>query len=183
MKEQLAFQMEQVKRESELKVRRPCAQGLALECAPPHRGPRPAPQWPPPRPTVAPVPPWPRPHHASWPRPTAPPGPIIPVTHCPHDSPSIPPQLEEQSDQLEKLRRELEAKAGELVRVQEALSHTEQVGVGRLASDGTGVRVLFPRERALPGCHWVGSGVPGGCSDPVRRGLAGSGKLGASWGW
>lgn len=92
-------------------------------------------------------------------------------------------KLEEQSDQLEKLRRELEAKAGELVRVQEALSHTEQVGVGRLASDGTGVRVLFPRERALPGCHWVGSGVPGGCCDPVRRGLAGSGKLGASWGW
>lgn len=36
-------------------------------------------------------------------------------------------QLEEQSDQLEKLKRELEAKAAELVRVQEALSRTEQV--------------------------------------------------------
>lgn len=44
-----------------------------------------------------------------------------PVTHCP------PSQLEEQSDQLEKLRRELEAKSGELVRVQQDLSRTEQV--------------------------------------------------------
>ena len=32
-----------------------------------------------------------------------------------------------ESDQLEKLKRELEAKAGELVRVQEVLSRTEQV--------------------------------------------------------
>lgn len=48
VKEQLAFQMEQVKRESELKVRRPCAQGPALECAPPG---------PPSRPTVALAPP------------------------------------------------------------------------------------------------------------------------------
>lgn len=60
VKEQLAFQMEQVKRESELKVRRPCAQGLALECAPPG---------PPSRPTVALAPP----HRG--PGPTTPPGP------------------------------------------------------------------------------------------------------------
>lgn len=63
----------------------------------------------------------------------------VPVTRCPCDTFSILSQLEEQSDQLEKLRRELETKAGELVRVQEALSRTEQVwgywpgwsGVGR----------------------------------------------------
>lgn len=35
--------------------------------------------------------------------------------------------MEEQSDQLEKLKRELAARAGELARAQEALSRTEQV--------------------------------------------------------
>ena len=36
--------------------------------------------------------------------------------------------MEEQSDQLEKLKRELAARAGELARAQEALSRTEQSG-------------------------------------------------------
>lgn len=85
VKEQLAFQMEQVKRESEMKVRPLCAQPQLWSPKPP-----------------------------------------VPVTHCPCDT-SILSQLEEQSDQLEKLRRELETKAGELVRMQEALSRTEQV--------------------------------------------------------
>lgn len=38
--------------------------------------------------------------------------------------------MEEQSDQLEKLKRELAAKAGELAQAQEALSRTEQVPAG-----------------------------------------------------
>lgn len=62
------------------------------------------------------------------------------MTCCPCDTFSILSQLEEQSDQLEKLRRELETKAGELVRVQETLSRTEQVwaaGQGGLGSGGT----------------------------------------------
>ncbi|XP_010839722.1 PREDICTED: huntingtin-interacting protein 1-related protein [Bison bison bison] len=51
-----------------------------------------------------------------------------PVSTAPCNILSHHVQLEEQSDQLEKLKRELEAKAGELVRVQEALSRTEQSG-------------------------------------------------------
>lgn len=52
-------------------------------------------------------------------------------THCPSDT--VVSQLEEQSDQLEKLKRELEAKAGELAHTQEALSRTEQVQHRRAA--------------------------------------------------
>ena len=81
VKEQLAFQMEQVKRESEMKVRPLSARA----------------------------------------------GSGIPQHHCPCDTLFFRFQLEEQSDQVEKLKRELEAKAGELVRVQESLSRTEQV--------------------------------------------------------
>ena len=55
------------------------------------------------------------------------PPPPPPVSTAPCNILSHHVQLEEQSDQLEKLKRELEAKAGELVRVQEALSRTEQV--------------------------------------------------------
>lgn len=71
------------------------------------------------------------------------------MTHCP------PSQLEEQSDQLEKLRRELEAKSGELVRVQQDLSRTEQVscwrGGLRIGRDSVGV--LFPVNWATPRCY------------------------------
>lgn len=100
------------------------------------------------------------------------------MTRCPCDTLSVLSQLEEQSDQLEKLRRELESKAGELVRVQEALSRTEQVCVGLLTGVAWGragqVRVLFPKSRATPKCCWVASEGPLAvlecCSDPAPRG-------------
>lgn len=47
--------------------------------------------------------------------------------------------MEEQSDQLEKLKRELAAKAGELAQAQEALSRTEQVPASQGYSSGAGI--------------------------------------------
>lgn len=56
--------------------------------------------------------------------------------------------MEEQSDQLEKLKRELAAKAGELAHAQEALSRTEQVRAA-----GTSW-VLFPVNWAILTWQW-----------------------------
>lgn len=122
VKEQLAFQVEQVKRESEMKVRFGA-----------------------PTPTMPRAPP-------TMPR-------ARPISTAPCNILSHRVQLEEQSDQLEKIKRELEAKAGELVRVQEALSRTEQVW-------------------GLPGWgHRVGSEGPlvWGAAGTSTRGHSGSG--------
>lgn len=60
--------------------------------------------------------------------------------------------MEEQSDQLEKLKRELVAKAGELAHAQEALSRTEQVPASQGLPSGAGVRLGQARSPGL----WVG---------------------------
>lgn len=97
------------------------------------------------------------------------------MTHCPLS------QLEEQSDQLEKLRRELEAKSGELVRVQQDLSRTEQVScwpgwppVGRDRRQGP-----LPRElghaSTLPGWFSGPSAILACGCDPARREHTGHG--------
>lgn len=75
---------------------------------------------------------------------------------CPCDTLFFLSQLEEQSDQVEKLRRELEAKAGELVRVQESLSRTEQVWrwrprAGRDGGSGPRCRGVGPGPLGSPG--------------------------------
>lgn len=53
--------------------------------------------------------------------------------------------MEEQSDQLEKLKMELAARAGELAHAQEALSRTEQVPASRELGPGRGKPVLWIR--------------------------------------
>lgn len=76
--------------------------------------------------------------------------------------------MEEQSDQLEKLKRELAAKAGELAHAQEALSRTEQVRAA-----GTSW-VLFPVNRAILTQQWA---------PEQARCLLGRRKLSVSWEW
>lgn len=49
--------------------------------------------------------------------------------------------MEEQSDQLEKLKSELAVRAGELARAQEALSRTEQVPTSQGRAAAAGVRL------------------------------------------
>lgn len=76
--------------------------------------------------------------------------------------------MEEQSDQLEKLKRELAAKAGELAHAQEALSRTEQV-----RATGTSW-VLFPVNQAILTQQWA---------PQQARYLLDRRKLSVSWEW
>lgn len=57
--------------------------------------------------------------------------------------------MEEQSDQLEKLKRELAAKAGELAHAQEALSRTEQVPASQGHCAGAGISLGQVRSSCL----------------------------------
>lgn len=76
--------------------------------------------------------------------------------------------MEEQSDQLEKLKRELAAKAGELAHAQEALSRTEQVRAA-----GTSW-VLFPVNWAIFTRQWA---------PKQARCLLDCRELSVSWEW
>lgn len=76
--------------------------------------------------------------------------------------------MEEQNDQLERLKRELAAKAGELAHAQEALSRTEQVRAA-----GTSW-VLFPVNWAIFTRQWA---------PKQARCLLDCRELSVSWEW
>lgn len=77
--------------------------------------------------------------------------------------------MEEQSDQLEKLKRELAARAGELARAQEALSRTEQVPASQGPATAAGVR-LGQVGSACPSIGpYLGGSGPSGSSQCLGR--------------